>query len=488
MAEYFSNAAPRLERSQGGLAYASRPPTSSSMQSLSVGSRPAALETAAASGEAAALDVAGGAGGYEEAPPMGEGAYGTNCDDCGGGDDEGRRVYVMAGVGHETSPLTHFITAHPQLRPHHLATKDCVALSWQAMLAEHHGQSISVRSLGHMVFTCCRYLDLTFTVGDILRSKCDLRGSIFSPRMYPTVGDILSGVDDSLTSEGAKAIVGGDYKSGTTMAECLRSLRDTHVFTVPDGCTPCDTVCIHGARIKQLTSTFPLPWGVRVTGVRNKVATADACYADIFTTAGSVSRDEDLDVVRHSCSAADYASYVSVDPCAEEARVLRDNADADHKDRYTLTTALNVFLQDYVDVQNRAQGSRESVAQALSDQGVMYDVGDPSRAVVTKKGLAHLVALLKALRAKMPTYAAKDVGITLAPACEGGWQGVECALNKTYAGVAASADELCKMPFTVSVAVELDVSFDRLSYALCDLITRKYEKMRAERRQAKASC
>lgn len=406
----------------------------------------------------------------------------------GGG---GGRSLVAVGRGFTASQITHFFPAglpRGSVGIHPAAAHDCVTLSLQDCATEN----FCVQPLAHAVFRCTRFADLTFSLDEVLR--CGEKGGValrlFAPHMFPTVGDVLGVVDDGedVTPDAAKALVAGDFSSATTMAACLRALRDTHVFTrQEDSRVPChNAVVLHGARIKQLTTTFPLPLGVCVTGVRNKVATADACYADVFTAAGSAMGDEDLDVVRHSCSDADYASYVGVHPSAEAAQTLRDNADADHKDRYVPTDALNLFLQDFVDAHVNAGGADPmALNRDLAAKGVLYDAANPMVSTLTKRGVEHVKTLLEQRRGKMPIYDTNDVMMSITPACVGGWSGAADALGKSYAGFVADDTDARCTTFTVTVAVELDVCFPELAYALHGVVGRKYQAARSERRAAK---
>ena len=337
-----------------------------------------------------------------------------------------------------------------------------------------------VGNLAHCIFEVTRFVSVPVTLSKLVACTgadghaTGVDHPLFSKHMFPTVGDILSDLDDDHFDPTLIAV--GEYSSTGTMRAALRALRNKHILAndAPDGCGgPEDCVVLLSAEVEHCTSNFPLPLGLRITGVRNKIATDAGCFADVVTVAGAVSAGEPLDVLRHSCSDAQYASYVGVSP---ERECKGATPDAHARDTFTPTTAIRLFVQHEVASANGAGDDPDTVYathRMFGDAGVTYDPNDPSVVTTTKKGNQFLEQRLKSIRDKMPIHRAADMRVELLPAGTCTWAEAADALERTYPGDAVACSE-----FTVEVAVRLRFSLPNLSYALLERVNQKYCEMR----------
>lgn len=420
------------------------------------------------------------------------GALGTACHEPNRG---GRKVVFQLGTS--SGPLQLLSYGYPATvgyeHPH--AVYDANVATRDAALAASQ-PDFAVRSLAHGVFPVYRSVELCFSLADLVGAgdrRPRLAAKLFTPHMFPTVGDILSVVDDDeLAADKVATVVACADSPGkiskNTLAAALCALRKKHVYLAGDAARH-NAVVIQGARITNFTSTFPVPFGINVTGVRAKVTGAGGggCFAEVWTDAGPTTDGDCLDVERHAGRADDYASYVGVSPEAERAEALA-RADSQQKDRYHLTAALDLLLQHLVD-ENTGGGEDPAAVgayhAAMAQKGVFYNPADPAAASqVSGAGLDVLVKELEARRARMPIRSACDVEIELEPDCAGGWAGAEAALAKSYAGYAGADVDLCAAQWTVRVGLQLDLSYPELAYALECMLTAKVAELRAGRQAA----
>lgn len=380
-------------------------------------------------------------------------------------------------------PVAYFMTTMPPASSHPAAAQDVVVQSVQEHLKQEAtmGKDFCIANLAHCVFEITRFISVPITLAE-LAGCTDAHGKakpvchpLFAAHMMPTVGDVLTNIDDKHMDP--RLIVAGAYSSASTMAQALRDLRPKHILSGPEPTCGGDKDCavLHAVEVVHCTSTCPLPIGMRVTGVRNLVATDGGCFADVLTGAGAVSDGEDLQMVRHACSVKDYASYVGVDPCKEAAAAAPDEA---ARNTFTLAQGMSLFLQSQIaDTLGEFPDADDTWAlhAAYAKEGVNYDASAPHVATASKAGIAYLKQRMEEMQAKMPRIPMKDMKVEFAPARTCTWEAMSADLERMY----PDGDVACA-PFTVEIGLRCSVSFTNLSYALHDMVCARYAELRSK--------
>lgn len=220
---------------------------------------------------------------------------------------------------------------------------------------------------------------------------------------------------------------------------------------------PVDKIAMHGATIDTVSTNFPIPLGVRVTGARNTTTTAAGKCVVVVAPQGPLTEvPVTLDIEKHGTSDLDYGSFSTMD-AARERRTIQAQPRAGFSDKFGLTPNTEAYA--------RVLAERAGGEEKLQAHGIFLGSGE---AYATSSGADYLIASLMEAQSSMRVMPTNELQISVFPICRGGWPEAIKKLTNRCLGHDVAPEELV-YDFYCTLS-DMDLTFNTIGYHVGEML------------------